>query len=407
MGVYGLLGEKLSHSYSPQIHRLLGGYDYSLFEVAPEALADFLHSGAFDGLNVTIPYKKAVIPHCAELSQVAQALGSVNTIVRRPDGTLFGDNTDYAGFAWMLRQSGVSVAGKKILVLGNGGVAPTVRAVLKDEGAEQIVTISRRGPDNYENLDRHLDAAGIVNTTPVGMYPNNGSSPLELSRFPQLSGVWDLIYNPARTQLMLQADALGIPAFGGLSMLVAQARAAAERFLGKALPEQSVQRTERLIDAGMRNIAMIGMPGCGKTSTGQALAALTGRPLIDLDEQIVLAAGRSIPEIFASEGETGFRALETQVLKEVSKRSGAILATGGGVVTQPRNLPLLRQNSRIIYLRRDTGALPTDGRPLSQAQGTAKLAAERLPLYAAWAEHCIEAASPEQAAEQIKELLQL
>ncbi|MBE6955072.1 MAG: AAA family ATPase [Ruminococcaceae bacterium] len=406
MGSFGLLGEHLGHSYSPRIHALLADYAYELFEVAPENLEDFLKNGDFPGMNVTIPYKKAVIPYCAELSDRAKAIGSVNTILRRTDGTLYGDNTDFFGFSHMLRESGVAVKGRKILVLGDGGAATTVRAVLKAEGASQIVTISRRGENNYENLHLHRDAEGIVNTTPVGMYPNNGAAPLDLSQFPALQGVWDLIYNPARTALMLQAEALGIPAFGGLKMLVAQAWAAAEEFVGHAIDKAVAAAAYRRIDAEMRNIALIGMPGCGKTTTSQALAELTGREVIDVDEQIVRLAGRSIPEIFASDGEEAFRAIETQALSEISKKSGVIISTGGGVVTRTWNLPLLQQNSAIVYLRRETESLATDGRPLSQSKGTAQLAAERLPLYEAWADHTVQAGSAIEAAQIIKEWIE-
>lgn len=407
MGVFGLLGEHLGHSYSPRIHSLLAGYEYDLFEVAPDKLVDFLQNGNFSGLNVTIPYKKDVIPYCAELSERAHAIGSVNTLVRRADGTLYGDNTDYFGFSHMLRKSGVSIKGRKILVLGDGGAAATVRAVLRAEGADPIVTISRRGENNYENLHLHHDAEGIVNTTPVGMYPNNGNAPLDLAQFSALKGVWDLIYNPARTKLMLQADELGIPAFGGLTMLVAQAWAAAELFTGHKIDSAAAEAAYARVSAQMRSIALIGMPGCGKSTTAQALSALTGRKVIDLDDEIVRLAGRSIPEIFASDGEEAFRAIETQALAEVSKMSGAILATGGGVVTQARNLPLLRQNSTIIYLRRDIETLVTDGRPLSQSKGTAQLAKERLPLYEAWADHTVQAGSEAEAARIIKEWITL
>jgi len=406
MGAFGLLGEHLGHSYSPRIHALMADYSYELFEVAPEQLDDFLKNGDFAGMNVTIPYKKDVIPYCAELSDRAKAIGSVNTILRRADGTLYGDNTDFFGFSHMLHEGGVSVTGRKILVLGDGGAATTVRAVLKAEGASQIVTISRRGENNYENLHLHRDAEGIVNTTPVGMYPNNGAAPLDLAQFPNLKGVWDLIYNPARTALMLQAEELGIPAFGGLSMLVAQGWAAAEQFCGQAIDKAIADAAYRRIASEMQNIALIGMPGCGKTTTSQALAKLTGREVIDVDEEIVRLAGRSIPEIFAEDGEEAFRALETQALAVVSKKSGVIIATGGGVVTRARNLPLLRQNSAIVYLRRETESLATDGRPLSQSKGTAQLAAERLPLYEAWADHAVQACSAEEAAQIIKEWIE-
>lgn len=403
MYAFGLLGEHLEHSYSPYIHSLLAPYEYGLFEIAPEQLETFLLEGSFSGLNVTIPYKKAVIPFCSDLSDRARAIGSVNTLLRRADGTLYGDNTDYSGFTHMLHQSGICIQGCKFLVLGDGGAAATVRAVLQAQGAGQIITISRRGRNNYKNLYLHHDADGIVNTTPVGMFPNNGAAALDLSHFPALRGVWDLIYNPARTQLMLDAQARGIPAFGGLHMLVAQARAAAELFCNTKIPSSVAEAAYRKVSVQMRNIALIGMPGCGKTTTAQALSALTGRPFIDLDTEIVQKAGCSIPELFSTRGEAFFRLLETEVLAEHSKKSGLIIATGGGIVTQSQNLPLLQQNSIIVYLRRELPSLPVDGRPLSQSRGIQQLAAERLPLYEAWADYTVQADSATEAAQHIKE----
>ena len=230
-GTYGLIGEKLGHSFSPAIHKKLAGYDYALIELRPEELGPFLEKGGFSGLNVTIPYKKAVIPYCQALTPQAQRIGSVNTIVRRKDGTLLGHNTDYDGFAYLLRSAGAQVEGRKALILGTGGVSLTVKTVLEDMGAGEIVFISRSGPDNYQNLDRHGDAQIIVNATPVGMYPKTGISPVDLDQFPALESVFDLIYNPAKTQLLLDAERRGLCRSNGLGMLVAQAKAGAERFL--------------------------------------------------------------------------------------------------------------------------------------------------------------------------------
>ena len=403
MARYGLLGEHLGHSYSPRMHKLLGGYDYELFEVAPDALAAFLQSADWDGLNVTIPYKKSVVPFCGALTDRARAIGSVNTLTRLPDGSLLGDNTDYAGFSWLLSHSGAQVRGRKALVLGDGGAAATVRAVLREAGAAPIVTISRRGEDNYETLDRHADAFLIVNTTPLGMYPQNGAAAVDLKRFPACRCVLDLIYNPARTQLMLQADALGIPAFGGLGMLVEQARAAAERFLGEPIADARMRAVLDQLERESRNVALIGMPGCGKTTTGRALAARTGRRFVDLDELLAAHLGRSAGDYLRLHGEAAIRREETAALRETSKQSGLVLATGGGVVTRPENLPLLQQNSRIVYLRRPLADLPAEGRPLSLARGVEALAREREPLYESWSELTISAGSPEEAARQIQE----
>ena len=401
----GLLGRKLGHSYSPAIHAQLGDYEYALYEKEPEELPDFLQRGDFTGLNVTIPYKKAVVPYCTALSETAQLLGSVNTLLRRPDGTLYGHNTDYDGFLSLVRQSGVEAAGKKALVLGSGGASVTAQAVLRTLGA-QVVVISRSGEDNYENLSRHADAAIVVNTTPVGMYPHNGESPVDLTVLPACRAVYDIVYNPERTALMLQAEALGIPAFGGLHMLVAQAKAASELWQGKPIPHSETPRIESLLRAGMRNLVLIGMPGCGKSTVAAALGEALGREVRDSDALIEELAGMPIPEIFAQQGEAAFRAYETQAIAQLGKRSGIVLATGGGCVTRAENYPLLHQNGTILWLQRDLAALPTDGRPLSQAGKLEAMYEVRRPLYARFADHTISNnGSVEETVAAVKEAL--
>ena len=401
----GLLGRTLGHSYSPAIHAQLGDYQYALYEKEPEELEDFLLHGDFHGLNVTIPYKKAVVPYCARLSHKARVLGSVNTLVRMPDGTLYGDNTDYDGFLSMVRTSGVDVCGKKALVLGSGGASVTVCAVLESLGAE-VVVISRHGTYNYVNLDLHADAAIIANTTPVGMYPHNGSAPLDLKMFPRCEVVYDIVYNPERTALMLQAETLGIPAYGGLHMLVAQAKRASEIWQDKTIPHSETTRIESLLRRDMRNIVLIGMPGCGKTTVAAALGEALGREVCDSDALIEKLAGMPIPQIFAQQGEDAFRRLETQAIAELSKRSGIILATGGGCVTRAENYPLLHQNSAIFWLQRDLSQLPTDGRPLSQTGKLEAMYAVRRPLYERFADVTIDNNGPlEDAVNAIKEAL--
>ena len=401
----GLLGRRLGHSYSPMLHALLGDYEYLLYEREPDEVEDFIRRGAWDAINVTIPYKKTVVPFLDELSEGSRALGSVNTIVRRPDGTLFGDNTDVFGFTYMLRRSGVNPAGKKALVLGSGGASVTVQAVLRGLGA-QVVVISRTGADNYDNLSRHKDARLIVNATPVGMYPNNGISPVDLAAFPACEGALDLIYNPARTAFLLQAEALGIPHENGLSMLAAQAKRASELFTGKSLPDEDVERSIRAVEHTLQNIVLIGMPGCGKSTLARLLGERLNRPVVELDRLIEETAGIPIPEIFAAQGESGFRALETQALREAGKRSGAILSTGGGCVTRPENYPLLRQNSRVVWLRRDVSLLPTAGRPLSQARSPEVIYRERRPLYERFADRTVDNDGPiEKTLEQILEVI--
>lgn len=398
----GLLGRKLGHSYSPQIHNLLGDYSYVLFEKEPEELENFLKNGDFSGLNVTIPYKKEVIPYLSELSPTAQKMGCVNTVLRRSDGTLYGHNTDYFGFTSLVRHAGLSVTGKKVLVLGSGGASNTAVAALKDLGASPVV-ISRSGENNYQNLHRHTDAAAIVNTTPVGMYPNTGVSPIDLVLFPHLEGVLDVIYNPARTQLLLDAEKLGIPRENGLWMLVAQAKEAAEVFTGGKISDEVIEKIYRRLSHQMKNIVLIGMPGCGKSTIGTLLAEKLGRTLADADEKIISLAGKSIPDIFAQDGEPTFRDWETQALTELGKQSGLVIATGGGCVTKKRNYPLLHQNGYLVWLERDCSVLPTDGRPLSQANDLGKMYAVRKPLYEAFAD--IQVENTDTPAETVQHIL--
>jgi len=404
---FGLLGEKLGHSFSPLIHGYLGEYDYLLYEVSAADLDSFMKGNSFDGINITIPYKQQVMPYCATLSDEARIIGSVNTIIKDESGALHGHNTDYHGFIVMLERGGIDPKGKKVLVLGDGGSARTVRAALEGLGAREIVTISRRGENHYGNIERHYDAQTIVNTTPVGMYPDNGGSPLRLTGFRQLTGVADLIYNPTRTKLLLEAEGLGIPRVNGLAMLVAQAEKASRLFLNAPARPELVNKIHDAILKRTQNIAIIGMPGCGKSTVGRFLAEKTGRPFTDIDGQIEAAAGKKIPQIFAEDGEEAFRQLETRVLAEEAKKSGAVLATGGGVVTRPENLDLLRQNSLIVYLKRELTDLITDGRPLSQSIGIQALAGKRLPLYEAWSDYAVQVqAKPEQTAARIEEVVQ-
>lgn len=402
----GLLGRTLEHSYSPRIHGELGDYEYRLYEKEPEELEAFLQSGRFDGLNVTIPYKKAVIPYCAELSGTAKAIGSVNTLVRRADGTLYGDNTDAFGMKSLILYNHITVAGKKALVLGSGGTSLTACTILKEMGAETIVVISRNGEDNYGNLSRHSDAQIIVNTTPVGMYPHNGEQTVDLRQFPRLSGVVDVIYNPAHTALLLQAEELGIPHAGGLYMLVAQAKASAEAFTGKAIDDGEIARIEKRLRGQMENIVIVGMPGSGKTTVSQALGELLNRQVIDTDAEIVKHTGMSIPEIFRTYGEAHFRALETEIMGDVGKLGGKIISTGGGCVTRTENYPLLHQNGVILWLRREPDALARDGRPLSQVGNLQEMYAKRRPLYERFADICVDNnGAVEDAVAQIMEVL--
>ncbi len=380
----GLLGEHLGHSFSPQIHRELADYSYELFEMPIDDVPAFLKSDRFDAMNVTIPYKKAVMPYLDEITDEARRIGSVNTITHLPDGGLRGDNTDYFGFSYMIDKSGIAMEGKKVLILGSGGASETARTVCGDRGAREVIVISRSGKDNYANIKKHADAEVIVNTTPVGMYPQNGVAAVELSEFPDLIGVLDMIYNPARTKFLLDAERLGIPHINGLCMLVAQAKRACEIFLDKKIDDSEIDRITSIIAAETGNLVLVGMPGCGKSTVGAMLSEKLGREVIDTDEMIVKKAGMTIPEIFAKYGESYFRALEHACVCEAGKQSGKIIATGGGAVTREDNYAPLHQNGKIFFIHRKIEELPTEGRPISQSTDLSELYRKRLPLYRAF-----------------------
>lgn len=384
----GLLGCGLSHSYSPMIHGYFGDYSYDLFDLQPDALDGFLQSGNFRGLNVTSPYKKAILPYCAELTDCARLLGSVNTIVRDADGKLLGHNTDYFGFQYLLKKSNLDVSGKKVLILGSGGASNTAVHVLTEAGAKSVV-VSRTGENNYKNLFRHTDAAVIVNATPVGMFPKTGESPIDISLFPCLEGVIDLIYNPARTKLLMDAEDRGLIACNGLWMLVAQAQESSELFQNISVDRNMISVVHDHLQKKMLNTVLIGMPGSGKTSIGKMLAQVTGKAFVDSDEEIEKAAGKSIPEIFRDLGESGFREMEANILSELGKRSGQVIATGGGCVMTPVNYRHLHQNAKIIRLERSLDSLPTSGRPLSQSQDLCDMYRLREPLYRIFADHTV------------------
>ena len=392
--IYGCIGEHLPHSFSREIHEQIGGYAYVLKELTPEELPAFLKARAFRGINVTIPYKQAVIPYLDGIDATAKAIGAVNTIVNR-NGKLYGYNTDLDGLIRLIRRIGLELAGKKILITGTGGTSRTASRAAKLLGARDIYRISRTGKEGsltYEQALRdHTDAEIILNTTPCGMYPEPDAQPLPLSSFQNLQGVADVIYNPLRSRLVLEARSRGVPAEGGLYMLVAQAVRASEHFLDTEYPAELTDRIHKTILRQKENIVLIGMPGSGKSAIGRLLAEKTGRPLLDTDQLIVEKAGKPITEIFRNEGETVFRDLESGVIRTCSKQSGQILSTGGGAVLRPENVAALRQNGRLFWLDRNPESLiPTDDRPLADTEDKIKrLYREREHIYRAAADEII------------------
>lgn len=407
MGKFYLIGEHLSHSHSPAVHAMFGNPNYTLKELAPDEVENFIKHGDYDGLNVTIPYKKTVIPYLDELTDTAQKLGAVNTIVRRADGTLLGDNTDYFGFAYALSSAGIALGGKHVLILGSGGASKTAVAYARDAGAASVTIVSRTGEVNYQNVyERCADTEIVINCTPVGMYPNSGVAPVWLIRFPHLCGVVDMIYNPARTLLLAAAKDLRIPAVNGASMLVAQAARGHEHFTGQSVSKQKIEQIVRALSQKNENIVLIGMPGCGKTTVGKALARLTGKKFVDTDALIEAEAGKTIPDIFATEGEDAFRKLEHEVICRVGAEHGQIIATGGGAVTRQENQYSLEQNGRIVWLQRSLEELPTTGRPLSHKDSLAEMYRARESLYRCFSDMQIpnDGTPDEVAATMIKEL---
>lgn len=399
--IFGLLGRKLGHSYSPEIHSQLGNPAYRLIELEPRELEAFLHRDNIGGLNVTIPYKLAVIPYLADLTEEARAIGSVNTIAWK-NGKLTGHNTDCAGFRFMADLAGISFAGEKVLVFGSGGASLTAKYAAETGGAAQVVTISRSGPDNYDNLDRHKDAGILINATPLGMYPNTGVSPVDISRFPACKGVLDVVYNPLRTAFLAQAEELGIPHGGGLPMLVSQAAAAHEFFFDTTVEASKTTEILEYICRQVENIILVGMPGCGKTTVGATLAQLTGRQALDMDQEIEKEAGTTISDIFAKDGEEAFRSLERNMAAKLGAEKGLIIMTGGGAVKDHSNYLRLHQNGRIYFLQRDLSLLSREGRPLSQGADLEEMYRQRLEHYRFFADAEISNhGTPQQAAEAI------
>lgn len=408
---YGLIGEHLKHSYSCEIHAQIADYEYELHEIPPSGLGGFLKKREFNAINVTIPYKQDVIPYLDEISDTAKRIGAVNTIVNR-NGRLYGDNTDFAGMLALARHIGVDMKGRKVLILGTGGASKTGHALAEYMGAESVYYVSRSGKDGsitYEQaVTEHSDAQIIINATPVGMFPKQDGRPIDISAFPKLEGVIDAIYNPLRTNLILDAQERGIPAEGGLYMLSAQAVHASAVFRDIPLDESLVDKAFKSVKNDKQNIVLIGMPSSGKTTVGKILAEKCGKQLADTDEYIIKKIGMPISDFFAKFGEAEFRKIEKETVAELSATGGRIIATGGGAVLDPENVRALKQNGVLVFLdRRPENLVATDDRPLaSRRSALEKLYTERYDIYCAAAELHIDAnTTPEAEADAIlKEL---
>lgn len=390
---FGLIGRTLKHSYSKIIHEMFGAYSYDLVSMEEAEIQDFVKNPEYMGFNVTIPYKKTIIPFCESISNEAEKIGSVNTVIKK-DGKLFGYNTDYAGFFALAKRGDIEFNDKRVAILGSGGTYKTAYAVVKDCGAKEIISVSRNGEFNYNNISEWNSCEIIINTTPVGMYPDNGESIIDLDDFKKLEGVIDVIYNPLKTKLVFEAQKRGIKAVGGLYMLVFQAKEAFEIFTGVKLSDDKTEEVYNCLISGMENKVLIGMPGCGKSTAGEFLAEFYKKELLDIDNMIVKKAGMSIPEIFKIFGEDYFRDLEAKCAKEAGSLTGKVISCGGGIIKKDENLYHLAQNGKIYWIKRDLKNLATDGRPLSSDyEALVKMEEERIPKYQTFADEIIENSS--------------
>ncbi len=404
---YGLLGKKLGHSFSPPIHNAFGNSDYSLVEIAPEDVETFMTEHDFDGINVTIPYKQTVIPYLHEISDRAKKIGSVNTVINR-NGKLYGDNTDYYGFSYMAKSVGISFKDKKVLILGSGGTSLTAQAVVRDESAREIIVVGRDSKYNYDNLHLHYDAEVIINCTPVGMYPNIYDKLISLEPFTKCVGVIDVIYNPIRTGILVEAKHKGIPYVNGLSMLVAQAKLAHELFFDTKVADKEIERIKKSLELQKQNIVFVGMPGSGKTTLANMISKELRLDVLDTDDMIVKKEGRSIPDIFADDGEPYFRSVEAECIKEAGSDNGKVIATGGGAILTYENREALMHNGLVIWLRRPIEQLARDGRPLSSNDDSKMRAMleKRMPFYKAVSDIIVDVdPDPSRSAEAIMKFL--
>lgn len=405
---YGCIGEHLGHSFSKEIHNALSDYDYMLQELTPEELKAFMTEKNFKAINVTIPYKKDVIPYLHWISDEAKAINAVNTIVNK-DGKLYGHNTDFYGLSGLIERQGISLNGKRVAILGSGGTSNTAFAVAHSMKALSVLRVSREKKDGYitytELYEEHSDVEIIINTTPCGMFPNIGKSAIDLERLPEVSAVFDAVYNPLSSKLVLDAKEKGITAVGGLYMLVSQAAYAVEKFIDSPVDTKKVEEIFRNLYKEKMNIVLIGMPASGKTTVGKALEEKLSKSFVDTDDLIVEAAGKPIPEIFSESGEKVFREIESNVIFEISKDNGKIIATGGGAVLNKKNIDNLKGNGRVYFINRPLDMLvTTDDRPLSSNRADLeKRYNERYSLYTDYADVIIDGSGTvEEVAERIE-----
>ncbi len=386
---FGLIGRTLKHSYSVKIHNLLADYPYDLYELESEDIPAFL-SGDIKGFNVTIPYKTEIIKYLDEISGIAKEIGAVNTVVKK-DGKIIGYNTDFYGMTYMLEKAGIILNGKTVMILGTGGTSKTATVVCKRLNAKEIIVVSRTGEVNYQNCYDFNGVQVIINTTPVGMYPNAYDKPIDISKFTKLEGIADAIYNPSRTMLIDDARRRGLKYTNALNMLVGQAKYASEYFTDSKIDNGEIDRIANILINEKSNVVLVGMPGSGKSTIGKAVAKITKKEFVDTDEEIVRRDGRDIPTIFRESGEEYFRALEKQVVKDLSKETGKVIATGGGVVKNIENRYPLSANGKIILISRDIEKLASDGRPLSKSkEDIERLYIERKQMYLDFADCIVE-----------------
>ena len=387
---YGLVGKSLRHSFSKPIHEKLGNYDYNLYSLNEKALEEFTSNKKIKGFNVTIPYKTDIIKYLKTIDDRAKEIGAVNTVVRRKKG-LKGYNTDFDGMEYMLKSAGITLKDKVVMILGSGGTSKTAEAVAKHCGASRVFKVSRSGEINYNNYKKQADVQVIINTTPVGMFPNNYSAPIELDGFKHLEGVADVVYNPRLTMLCYNAEKLGVKHVNGLNMLVAQAKYASEKFKGRKIDDQKIDKIVKAMAKDTTNVVLVGMPGSGKSTVGKELAKKLNREFIDTDKVIERRAGKKIPRIFKEDGEAYFRELEKEVVKDVCMQTGKVIATGGGVVKNVENLYPLKSNGKVFWIKRDIDLLVTDGRPLSKDLLTVrKLYKERKDSYQLFSDFIVD-----------------